>query len=346
MLNTKCVLSLLLSFIAYWLTQGVFAFEVEQLVFSRDKTQLVYVVGQDIVKMSTATGKVIKKTPFTLAHNATLFAPTVDGLKLLSVHEKGIDVIHNGLGKLLRTLPHPTGKYAWQNQPVQQNASGTLLAIPVLQQTLPQIYLIHTGTGKLIRRLAVVEKGELWNETGKVGAIGFSPDKRLLAYTRYMANKAILQLYDINQQKKLFSVAINIAIAGNKQVIHFSRDGKRLLISSPQASSMQLVDLQQQMVTNLNHTGCSFAGFSADDKHVLCFQSAKKQILVYVLATGKVQRQSLPAVTQELGGYKHAVQSADRTLLALALNAKQQENVNHFLLIDGNTGRFIRHLTH
>lgn len=338
---------MLLGVIACLQAQGLFAYEVEQLVFSRDKTQLVYVVDDDIVKMSTATGKIVKKTPFILAHNAKLFAPTVDGLKLLSVHEKGVDVLHNGLGKLLRTLPHPTGKYVWQNQPVQQNASGTLLAISVPQQTLPQIYLIHTGTGKVIRKLAVIEKGELWNAAGKVGAIGFSPDKRLLAYTRYVANKAILQLYDINQQKKLFSVAINIAIAGKEQVIHFSRDGKHLLISSPQASSVQLVDLQQQMVTNLNHARCHFAGFSADDKHLLCFQAAKKQMLVHVLATGKVQRHSLPtAATQELGVYKHTVQSADRTLLALALNAKQPENVEHFLLIDGNTGRFIRHLPH
>jgi len=49
-MNKKYVLSLLLSFLTYWVTQGLFAYEAEQLV-----------VGRDIVKMSTTTGKIVKK---------------------------------------------------------------------------------------------------------------------------------------------------------------------------------------------------------------------------------------------------------------------------------------------
>lgn len=90
-----CSLFLFFSFSLVTLAApALYAMPVEQLVFSRDKSQLVYVLDNEIIKRSIATGKILNKTPFTLANNATLFAPTVDGFKLLAAHTKGIDVIH------------------------------------------------------------------------------------------------------------------------------------------------------------------------------------------------------------------------------------------------------------
>jgi hypothetical protein len=174
------------------------SYAAQYSVFSRDGSQLIYVSNnpKEIIKQQARTGKIIKRIPFKLAANSTLLAPTPDGFKLLAVHSRGIDVIHNGTGKVLRTLPHPSGRYDWKGQPIKQNSDGSLLAIPSLRSASPKIYLIHTGSGKIIRTIALGKQGKAWNPTNYIGSFGFSDNKRLLAYTLYSSGKPTLNLYD------------------------------------------------------------------------------------------------------------------------------------------------------
>ncbi len=142
------------------------SFVAQHSVFSRDGSQLIYVMNnphKEIIKQQARTGKIIKRTPFKLAVNSSLLTPTPDGFKLLAAHAKGIDVIHNGTGKVLRTLPHPSGRYDWKGQTIKQNSDGSLLAIPSLRNAAPKIYLIHTGSGKIIRTISLIQQGKRWN---------------------------------------------------------------------------------------------------------------------------------------------------------------------------------------
>ena len=136
------------------------SYAAQYSVFSGDGSQLIYVsaMGTEIIKIQVKTEKIIKRIPFKLTTGSTLLAPTPDGFKLLAVHSKGIDVIHNGTGKVLRTLPHPSGQYDWRGSVIQQNSDGSLLAIPSMRNSSPKIYLIHTGSGKIIRQIKLLQR--------------------------------------------------------------------------------------------------------------------------------------------------------------------------------------------
>lgn len=301
-------------------------------VFSHDGSQLIYVnsLGKEIIKIQAKTGRIIKRIPLKLATGAKLLAPTPDGFKLLSVHARGIDVIHNGTGKVLRTLPHPSGQYDWRGMVSQQNSDGSLLAIPAIRSKTPKIYLIHTGTGKIIRQIKLAQQGN-------IGSIGFSKNKRLLAYTQHSNGKRKLYLYNINQQKQLLNIDLKNKGDVNGEIIHFNLNNKKLLISSIKQTTIKLIDIDKQTITELNYPYSAFTNFTADNKSVLVVQPHRNTVTIRHLATGKQQINRLSASKTDY--LPLIIQSSNKAVLALPKRSPKPKETNVFLWIDGRTGK-------
>ncbi len=320
------------------LTSPLFAnppfYNAQYSVFSRDGSQLIYVnsLGNEIIKIQVKTEKIIKRTPLKLGAGSQLLAPTPDGFKLLAVHAKGIDVIHNGTGKILRTLPHPSGHYDWRGMISQQNNSGTLLAIPSLRNTKAKIYLIHTGSGKIIRSIPLAQRG-------KIGSIAFNSNNRLLAYTQLNNRKSTLYLYDINQQKQLINLAIKGATNAYQEKLYFDRNNKKLLLSGIKQKTVKLIDIDKQVVIELNYPYSNFANFSADGKNLVILQAQKNTLIIRNLATGKQQVNKLSNNQSDI--FPIIIQNPSKTLLALPKKMTKGEKIYSFLWINGQTGKVL-----
>lgn len=318
------------------------AFAPQMSVFSRNGAQLIFVnaVGNEIITQHTLTGKIIKRTPFTLAAGSTLLAPTPDGFKLLAAHAKGIDVIHNGTGKVLRTLPHPSGRYDWKGLAIKQNADGSLLAIPSLRNTAPKIYLIHTGTGKIIRTINLVNNAQRWRSDTKIGSLGFSDNKRFLAYTLYRQGNAILSLYDINQQKAMGDIEIKHTTKTAQETLHFNRNNNKIVISGIHQRHISVLDLKKKTQNLLTYPYSCFTHFSADNKSLLIIQPYKNSIILRNIATGKQQQHTLPRDTAH--AFASVIQSNNKAFLALALRSASLKDVARFLVINAQTRKVLR----
>ncbi|HFC93511.1 MAG TPA: hypothetical protein ENJ51_11940 [Leucothrix mucor] len=320
------------------------SFVAQHSVFSRDGSQLIYVINnphKEIIKQQLRTGKIIKRIPFKLAANASLLAPTPDGFKLLVAHAKGIDVIHNGTGKVLRTLPHPSGRYDWKGQAIKQNSDGSLLAIPSLRNATPKIYLIHTGSGKIIRTISLIQQDKHWNPYSSIGSFGFSHNKRLLAYTLYSNGKPTLHLYDISRQKALMS--IDIPLTGyadtTDEMIHFNQNNTKIIISGINQKTIKLVDIVKKTASQLNYSYASFTSFSLDNKSLLIVQPYKKQLTFRNLSTGKQQQLKLPAIKK--GYISNVIQSSNKVWLALPIWSNLRKEAKRFLLINTRTRKVL-----
>jgi hypothetical protein len=271
---------------------------------------------------------------------STLLAPTPDGFKLLAVHANGIDVIHNGTGKVLRTLPHPSGRYDWKGLPIKQNIDGSLLAIPSLRQAAPKIYLIHTGTGKIIRTINLVKNGQRWTPSTIIGSIGFSDNKRLLAYTLYHGGKGTLFLYDISKQQAVTGIGITNTTDTLQEMLHFNRNNKKIVISAINQHYITLVDIEKRTQKTLAYSYSCFADFSADNKRLFIVQSHKNLITIKYLVTGKQQQLKLPQHT--VGHFSTVTQGYNKALLALPLHRLSAKDASPFLVINTRTGKVLR----
>ncbi len=130
---------LLLTIFSFWVTQGVAQSPLpppSAHLFTLDKTNstLSYLIGGTIVKINAKSGKLIKRIPIKSSEFYVPFVSTPDGYKLLVKSPKGIDVIHNGTGKILRTLSHPNNTQDWWIPPVISGDS-VLMAIAAKEQS-------------------------------------------------------------------------------------------------------------------------------------------------------------------------------------------------------------------
>ena len=107
-MSFKLINVLLITVFSFWVTQGVAQTPrppPSAHLFTLDKTNstLSYLIGRTIVKMNTKSGKLVKRVPIKSSEFYVPFVSTPDGYKLLVKSPKGIDVIHNGTGKIPRT---------------------------------------------------------------------------------------------------------------------------------------------------------------------------------------------------------------------------------------------------
>ncbi len=346
---TKLITSLL---VALFLHQTLLArtpppsFSAQFVTFSKDNSRLTYLANDrkqiNIVKMDVATGKIIKKVPYTNSRRSTPFAATPDGFKFLASGPKGIDVIHNDTGKVLRTLPHPAKMRDWRFASIQSE-DGVLLAVPSISPNLRKIYLLHTGTGKVVHTIDLL-KDEKWQRYPSINAIGFNHKRNLIAYEIQADGRSILHLYDIYKRAEVFRVEIAY---GNHEYgkIAFSKNGKYLIVTAVNRKSIQLVNLQTHAVQDLKYTYASFANFNRDD-NVIILQYHSNTATVHNVATGKKQTKPLKfnrAKGIYGGGY---TQSADRSLIALPFRSQNPKNAHQFLIMNAQTGQIIRAIKH
>lgn len=341
--NTKLITLFIISLLmnSALIAQPMLSYAAQYSVFSRDGSQLIYVSShpKEIIKQQAKTGNIIKRIPLKLSANSALLAPTPDGFKLLAAHAQGIDVIHNGTGKVLRTLPHPSGRYDWKGQTIQQNSNGSLLAIPSLRSGVPNIYLIHTGSGKIIRTISLTQKGKRWNPNNNIGSFGFSHHNRLFAYMLYHNGKPTLHLYDINRQKALMHLDIPITSYADTtgEMIHFNQNNTKLIISGVNQKNITLVDIVKKTTIALNYPYVSFSNFSVDNKNLLMVQPYKQRLIFRNLNTGKHQWHKLPVIKK--GAVSTVIQSANKAWLALPIQVSLRKSSKRFLLIDARTGK-------
>ena len=308
-------------------------------VFSKNNNQLIYLNRKnEIVKLNTQTGQLVKKVP--LNHYAVRpFAATPDGFKLLAASPVGIEVIHNGTGKILRTLPYPPkARQAISNS--VQNHSGVLLAIPIYNPLFKQYDLIHTGSGKLLHTIDVTRfypKGQRIDAEG----IGFSEDRHTVAFAIRSNGKNTLHLYDLFKKKELARIELpNVDIYGyGGDALQFSKNGKKLLIQVVNRKGYILVDLVTHSAQYLASDAYQFIGFTPDDQSLISIHQHSHNIILTNIQTGKTRKLPFKLKQQSF----HAVQSIDRSLIALATDTFSSQD--HFELIDANTGKVLRQLT-
>jgi len=324
------------------------SFKAEYPVFSRNNSQLVYISypydwnKAKIIKMNSKNGAIIKSVPLKLNPKTKIFAATPDGFKFLATTPKGIAVIHNGTGKVLRTLPYPAKRY-FDADAFRQSDDGVLLAMPAISPNSRKIYVIHTGSGKLMHTVDLL-KGEKWTRYPSIRGMGFSPRRRYLAYVYEAPFKELtLHVYDL--YKKIETLRLKISSEQNHEgKIQFSKNGNYLIFSGRNMKQLTLVDLKKHSLQTLKLGYSSFSGFTPDDQNLILVQSYKKQILLNNIKTGKKTKIPLKFERKD-GVYDgNIIQSADRTLLALPLRARDYKKMNNFLLINAQNGRILRQI--
>ncbi len=306
-------------------------------VFSKNNDQIIYLnTKNQIVKISTRTGQLLKNIPLN-HYNVHPFAATPDGFKLLAYSPVGIEVIHNGTGKILRTLPYPPSAKEWIIHSVQ-NHSGVLLAIPFYKPFFKGYHLIHTGSGKRLHTIDITKfypKGQRIDPEG----FGFSQDRHTVAFAIRSNGKNTLHLYDIFKNIETARIKLPNVALGYNDKLKFSKNGKKILINAQYNKACLLVDTESKTVTLYPSEQYSFAGFTGNDQNLILTHTDKNKISLINLQSGKTTFSKL-----DLKHTFSGVQSADRSLIALAPRDFNPETPGHFLLIDANTGKLIRQL--
>ena len=324
------------------------SFTAKHPIFSKDNTKLIYLNSQNnrhaykIIQMNTKTGKVIKTVPVKSLNGLSAFAATPDGFKVLAMNPHGFGVIHNGTGKLLRMLPHPSKIKDWRFTPVQSH-DGVLLAIPSIGPPAQKIFLIHTGSGKVIRSIDVSSKKKTADFLPIIRSIGFNQDRHKVAYLQQDKNSSSLHIYDIYQENEILIIKLPKPYYDYGKIT-FSKNGQNILLYNYGTKGITLVDIIKQSVKTLNYDNSSFVGFTADDKNIIIIQPFANSVSIQNIATGVVKRHSIKLKTNE-GDYGwRTVQSADRTKLALPFKTQNYAKIDRFLILDGNMGQLIREL--
>lgn len=318
-------------------------------VFSRNNAQLIYLDNPyfqnnpSIKKISIKDGSVLKTIPLKLNKQRVPFAATPDGFKLLASSPKGIAVIHNGTGKVLRTLPYPDKNRHIDPNTYQQSPDGVLLAIPSISPNSRKILVIHTGSGKLQYTIDLL-KGEKWVRYPKVRGMGFSPKRRYLAYVFEASRKSTLHVYDLYKKSEILRLKLS-GKAIDQGKIQFSKNGTHLIFRGINIKNIALVNVSEKSLKTLDTGYYDYAGFTPDDNNLIIIQSYQKRVLIKNIKTGKTSVIATKFEYKEgYYGSLHTIQSADRSLLLMPLQTNDPNKINQFLLINGQNGRVLRQL--
>ncbi|MCK5725223.1 MAG: hypothetical protein KAH22_00205 [Thiotrichaceae bacterium] len=302
---------------------------VDNLIFSHNTSKLIYTnrAGTKITAMDTQTGKILHEVDINLPLRAKLINATPDGFKLLLTSPKGISVIHNGTGKILRTLPHPQGyKITKKRHLMVQNKNGSLIAIPYTKGNKTTIFTIHTGSGKIINPLDL-------DKVQPIQSIGFSQDNRLLAYTHRTMTGLMLFVYDLYRKKPIESILLLRHRYQSKQLSHrleFSPNGKKILLAFK--DKISVADRQSEMVHDWKVYNAD-AVFSANSRNIIYKSSAAGSFPTVVnLASG--QKHTIQTKTKKTS-FK-LLQSFNKNLIAIPLAGSTS-----FILLNGH-GKLVR----
>lgn len=211
---------------------------IQQLAFSKDSTQILYLSNRfgegqrsptPVIRfIHSQSGMPMSATKLNLNPQKQLIMGfTPDGFKLTVLEDKGLSIVHNKTGQTLRTLPVPTlPSPAVRYRPIQAitNASGTQQVFKASQKDL--LHVIHTGNGKLT---ATIELPSRLFRTS-----GISDDGRLVAYLMGGDNRQNeLHFYDVytNQAKTTLYIPDRGKKPDGRPVV-LSPDGKFAIAES------------------------------------------------------------------------------------------------------------------
>ncbi|HIO92446.1 MAG TPA: hypothetical protein EYG68_06315 [Leucothrix mucor] len=327
-------------------------FYADNVTFNKSGSQLIYTnpAASLLTVIEARTGKILRQLKLkNLPKNALMIGATPDGFKLLYLDAKGLSVIHNGTGKVLRTLAHPHGYQAvYKRHLMAQNTNGSLIAIPYKHGNKYTLFMIHTGSGKVIHQLALPVLRPA--NQNPIEAITFSVNNRLLAYTRHSRDDkgragSMLHIYDLYAKKELQAIFLvnhryrnhagAMPIPSNR--IQFSRDNQKIALVFP--DKVTVVDSKTGSFNDFPARNAD-AVFNSNNQSLIYKSSlAGTSPIIINMRSGKNQKMPLtPAMKKQSLAF---IQSADKRWIAIPLLNKKNGAAD-FLVLNGQTGALVK----
>ena len=324
---------------------------IQQIAYSKDSTQLLYIsnrFGQGqrsptpvIRFIHSQSGMPMRSTKLKLNPQKQLIMGfTPDGFKLAVLEDKGLSILHNQTGKILRTLPIPNlPTPATRYRPIQAitNASGTQQVFKAHQKD--ELNVIHTGNGKLI---ATVELPSRFYR-----ASGISEDGRLVAYLLGgNSGQHDLHLYDV--YTKQVKATLYIPASGKKPQpgpIVLSPDGKYAVAESTliDLTTSRSILLPEAVKLPIDATAAIPAIFTTNKRYLLLPQ--KNSTMIRFDLVTKQQHPinlKLPNNCKSASAYDRSPNGA---WIALGHQCNVgSEQADYISLLNAKTGQFIRNL--
>ncbi|RVU85751.1 WD40 repeat domain-containing protein [Leucothrix sargassi] len=249
---------------------------VDHLAFSNDSSQLLYLLntnsgGKAVIKAVNAmTGEAQGTTLLSLNQRILGFTP--DGFKTAVLEPKGLSILHNKTGKVLRTLKVPP--LQWANQYAAKgaitNKSGTAQLFHSANKRV--LSVVHTGNGRVLAQVTLT--------VGTLRAMGISQDGRHIAYVQDLAsNQSQLHLYDTYQKKVIKRLDIT-KLNGDLATLHtivFSPKGDYVLVAD------QLIAIASEQVTRIMRKADGAPAIFTPNGRFLLVSSGNGQLLRYDL---------------------------------------------------------------
>lgn len=247
---------------------------IQHLAFSNDSTKILYISNQSpasssvINTINARTGEIVGNTQLSVKKRILGFTP--DGFKTAVLEPKGLSILHNQTGTVLRTLKVPTlhrpNLYAAGS--AITNKSGTAQLFH--SEDRRALHVIHTGNGSVLAEIKL--------PGGKLRSIGISQNGRTVAYVLdTSATTSQLYLFDTYQKKMTKSLDLKKDEANSSYLntISFSPNEKYLSIKN------SLIDLSTNSISTTNIFG--FQAIFTPNERFLLAPMVGNQLLRYDL---------------------------------------------------------------
>ncbi|PWQ97912.1 WD40 repeat domain-containing protein [Leucothrix arctica] len=311
---------------------------IQQVAFSNDSSQVLYLSNYSTAKATTInfvslkTGETTVTTPLSVKSRIMGFTP--DGFKTAVLEPKGLSILHNKTGKVLRTLKVPS--LPWPNQyvagPAITNKSGTAQLFHSANKRV--LSVVHTGNGRVLAAIKL--------PTGTLSAMGISQNGRTVAYIQTMsAAKSQLHLYDTYQKKvtKILDLATQSGQTFNVDTISFGAKGKYLLVGT------NLVDLTTDGITKITRSDDTVPATFTPNGRFLLVSFGNNQLLRYDLSSKQKKGISL-SLPNNCRPSQAADISPNGQLIAYGSRCSRGNNGAGFIsILNAADGSFMKKLT-
>lgn len=248
---------------------------IQHLAFSNDSTKILYISNQSPASSSiinfidAQTGETTGSTQLAVKKRILGFTP--DGFKTAVLEPKGLSILHNKTGTVLRTLKAPplSRPDIYAARSAITNKSGTAQLFH--SEDRRALHVIHTGNGNFLAEIKLPK--------GKLHSIGISQNGRTVAYVLDTpATTSQLHLFDTYQKKMTKSLDLKKDEANSSYLntISFSPNEKYLSIKN------SLIDLNTNRISVTNTFGVSQAVFTPNERFLLV-PMVRGQLLRYDL---------------------------------------------------------------
>ena len=311
---------------------------IQQVAFSHDSSQVLYLSNYATAKASTVnfvslkTGEVTGTTQLSVKDRIMGFTP--DGFKTAVLEPKGLSILHNKTGKVLRTLKVPS--LPWPNQyaagPAITNKSGTAQLFHSANKRV--LNVVHTGNGRVLAAIKL--------PAGTLSAMGISQNGRTVAYVQIIsAANSQLHLYDTYQKKvtKRLDLVTQPSQSLTVDTISFGAKGKYLLAGT------KLVDLTTDSITQITRSDDTVPATFTPNGRFLLVAFGNNQLVRYDLNNKQKKGISLGLPTT-----CRVSQAADISpngkFIAYGSRCSRGNNGAGFIsILNGADGSFVKKLT-